>query len=407
MQHPRILVLFGGAALFGQERGNIEALAALQDQGAKILCLIRDEEWSNHVAPALSARGLPFLKVPYVDPGNPRRWRSILLRSPIDFVRANWAFLRIARAFNPSHIHAFNPVYVLNFLAALSVHRMPMVYRMGDEPILHNWIWRTLWKYVIWRTDRFVVNSQFVARSLTATGVASDDITVVYNAPPRRDHRLTTSTSLAVKRDSALVSYVGQITELKGVHVLIDAFRMIVSDFPNARLEIAGRISRWSGDAWAHRLRDSVYADDRLQERITFLGDIEDVAELFSRSIVHVTPSLFNDPSPNVVMEAKQQHCPSIVFPNGGMPELVDDGVDGAVCHEPTAEALASKLRFYLSDPGAARRQGEAAYKSLTKLGIPQFANTWLDVYSRAALCDTGRQNYPPITTSNEQQIKQ
>ena len=41
VQKPRILVLFGSAVVFGAERGNVEALRALKDQGAEILCLVR------------------------------------------------------------------------------------------------------------------------------------------------------------------------------------------------------------------------------------------------------------------------------------------------------------------------------------------------------------------------------
>jgi hypothetical protein len=40
---PRILALFGSGLLLGQERGNIEALAALRDEGCEVLCVIRDE----------------------------------------------------------------------------------------------------------------------------------------------------------------------------------------------------------------------------------------------------------------------------------------------------------------------------------------------------------------------------
>ena len=58
MEKPRILALFGGAVLFGQERGNIEALASLKEQGCEVLCLVRDEEWSLHITPALDGCGL-------------------------------------------------------------------------------------------------------------------------------------------------------------------------------------------------------------------------------------------------------------------------------------------------------------------------------------------------------------
>ena len=58
MTRPRILALFGTRVIFGAERANIEALAALSDQDCEVLCLVRHESWNDHVAAALAARGL-------------------------------------------------------------------------------------------------------------------------------------------------------------------------------------------------------------------------------------------------------------------------------------------------------------------------------------------------------------
>ena len=109
---PRILALFGSAVLFGQERGNIEALAALMEEGCDILCLVRDENWSTHITPALDARGLAWQKVPYIEHRMPGRFLWIVLRNPIAFLVANWRFLRVVRQYRPTHIHAFNQLYV-------------------------------------------------------------------------------------------------------------------------------------------------------------------------------------------------------------------------------------------------------------------------------------------------------
>lgn len=381
IERPRILALFGSAVLFGQERGNIEALAALKDHGYEVLCLIRDEPWSIHISPALDARGLAWVKVPYIEHRMPGRLRYVLFRNPIALVRANWRFLRIVREFRPTHIHAFNPLYVMNFAFALCLVKAPMIYRAGDEPTVHSWIWRRLWRYVVSRTDRFVANSGFVAQSLYREGVPSDRVSLIYNMPPQRAQDVNAGPMLLDSPKVSTIVFVGQIAEHKGVHVLITAFRAVASDFPNARLVIAGRISEWSGDAWARSLRDSTNADALLKERVSFVGEISAVGSLLDASGIHVAPSIFEDPSPNVVMEAKQAACPSIVFPRGGMPELVEHGVDGIVCECASVQALTEALRAYLSEPDLVYRHGRAARASLTRLGVSRFARLWLDVY--------------------------
>lgn len=384
-ERPRILALFGSAVLFGQERGNIEALAALQKQGCEVLCLVRDEAWNKRIPSALEARGLAWMKVPYIEHRLPGRMRYIIFRNPVAFVLANWRFFRIVREFRPTHIHAFNQLYVLNFLIGLIVLKVPMVFRAGDEPTVHNWVWRAVWWFVARRADRFVANSGFVARLLREHGVSDRHISVIYNMPPQRIGAIVSLPPILESEEMCRVTYVGQIIEDKGVHLLVEAFQKVVVDYSNAQLVIAGRISEWSGDAWARQLRDSVLENPLLCKQVLFVGEIADVPSLLSRTRIHVLPSLINDASPNVIMEAKQAACPSIVFPFGGMQELVLDGIDGWVCREATSEGIAEALRCYLGNPGLAYRHGQAALASLVTLGVDQFAERWLNVYAGGA----------------------
>jgi len=378
---PRILALMGGGVLFGQERGNIEALAALKEEGCEVLCIVRENLWRLEIPRALDARDLAWTKAPYIEHRIPGRLLHVIFRNPIVFLRANWRFMRIVRQFRPTHIHAFNQVYVLNFMIGLSSCRAPMVYRAGDQATLHNWFWRLTWNFVLWRTGMFVANSQFVARTLLHDGVSPEKLQVIYNAPPKRTNEAVRSYVLPEAPDLFKIVYVGQISEHKGVHILVDAFRVVATEFPEALLVIAGRISEWSGDAWGRALRETAKADPQIGERIFFLGETEDIPSLLSSSCIHVAPSLFDDPSPNVVVEAKQAGRASIVFPRGGMPELVRDSVDGFVCTDATSAALVTALRRYLSDQNLARVHGVAAHASLLDLGVPEFPARWLEIY--------------------------
>ncbi len=380
----RILALFGGAVVFGQERGNIEALAALKEQGCDILCLVRDEAWSTLIPTALDARGLAWRKVPFIEHRQPGRLPWLIFRNPIAFCRANWRFQRIAREFKPTHIHAFNQLYVLNFLIALAVIRVPIVFRAGDEPTTHNWLWRALWRFHLRRVDRFVANSQFILRSLCSSGVKPDRVTVIYNAPPQRTANAAERITVPLPRNARAIAFVGQISEHKGVHLLVEAFRQLARDYPDAWLLIAGRISEWIGDAWGQRLRELVTADEQIRERVAFLGYVEDVPGLLAQSEIHVAPSLFDDPSPNVVMEAKCAAKASIVFPRGGLMELIEHNVDGLVCSAASVPALIQSLRTYLDNPGLVQRHSEAARASLVRLRVPEFGSRWLEAYLAA-----------------------
>jgi len=381
MEQPRIIALFGGVPLLGQERGNIEALTALRQKGYEVLCLIRDQEWNNDIRAELDARDLHWEKVHYIEQRMPGRLHYLLFWNPIAFIAAQFQFFHFFFVFRPTHIHAFNPLYVLNFILGLLIVRTPMIYRAGDQPTVHNWVWRILWKFVVRRSNWFVANSDFVARSLQQHGVPKNRISLIYNLPTVRLNSSDSHPELPGKSKIQRVVYVGQVSEHKGVHLLIDAFRLLADQFQDASLVVAGRISDWHGDEWARQLRHKTKSDPVIGHRVAFLGKIANVPGLFAGCSVHVAPSLFEDPSPNVIMEAKQAGLPSIVFPKGGMPELVSDGIDGFVCGQANTQSLIQPLWLYLSDLETLDRHSQAAQMSLKGLGVYQFGQSWQNVY--------------------------
>jgi glycosyltransferase involved in cell wall biosynthesis len=381
---PRILVLFGSVVLFGAERGNLEALAALKQQGAEILCLIWDENCNRTVPLTLQERGFAWRKVPYIHFRRRLSWYNLLWGNPCCFIQANKAFLRAVREFKPTHIHAYAQPHIANFSWGLIRTGTPLVFRAGDEPTLHNCLWWIIWKFAVWRTARFVAISQFVARSLRANGVRAEKITVIYNRPPVRSSQRCAALELRLPTTARPFAFIGQISEHKGPHVLVDAFRELAADFPQACLLLAGRISEWEGDAWARALRDATKDDPLIGDRVTFLGEIEDVPGLLARCEALVVPSLFDEPSGNVVMEAKQAGKAVIAFPRGGLPELIEHGVDGLLCCEATPSALTRALKAYLENPAMAREHGSAAAFTSTRFGNARFGASWREVYATA-----------------------
>ena len=121
-----------------------------------------------------------------------------------------------------------------------------------------------------------------------------------------------------------------------------------------------------------------------LSSRVVFPGFVEDVPALLRGREVLVAPTLTEEPLGLVVMEAKAAAIPSIVFPSGGLPEMIEHGVDGFVCSDKSVEALAEALALYLEDSSLSARHGAAAFRSLDRFGVREFADRWLAVYETA-----------------------
>jgi glycosyltransferase involved in cell wall biosynthesis len=62
----------------------------------------------------------------------------------------------------------------------------------------------------------------------------------------------------------------------------------------------------------------------------------------------------------------------------------VSHSVNGWICRDFTAEAIAEGLSYFLTDPDRARRAGDAARASEQEFSHDRFARGWAEVFSAA-----------------------
>lgn len=156
---------------------------------------------------------------------------------------------------------------------------------------------------------------------------------------------------------SLCVGYCGRLREVKGVHVLLEAFARSRQLRPQAQLQllIAG-----DGDT-LRALRQQVQRLN-LVDSVTFLGRVDDTAAFFSSIDIYVQPS-FAEGLPNSVIEAMLASRPVLATDIGGNQDLVKDGVTGflfpAGDDQRLSEIIVSCVdkREQLGSIGAAGRQ--------------------------------------------------
>lgn len=387
----RILVLFGNIPLLGKERGNIQALKVLAEQGAEVL-FVTNKEWGHEaIQPMLDDLGLKWTTMTVARPLRRAMTPSDVLGVARDVVVGWKELYRVVRRFQPTHIHIPNEYQSLYNLPVLLLARRPIVYRLGDAPIQTPPILKNLWsRLFVPRVDAWVCISQYVRERLIEAGAAPQKIRVIYNYPPERP-AVSTESCLHVEPFSGrTVVYLGQLTEEKGVGLLVEAAIDLCHAGDDVRFLIAGDYT-WQ-NPYAEALIEQVQALG-LSHRIRFMGYVKDVPSLLAAADIHVCPSVWEEPLSNVVPEAKQAGVPSVIFPSGGLPELVTHGVDGYVCRTKTAEALREGLDYFVDmDEEHLNAVGAAASNSLEQLGITaeSFKNAWLGVYTDAAALQAG-----------------
>jgi teichuronic acid biosynthesis glycosyltransferase TuaC len=145
---------------------------------------------------------------------------------------------------------------------------------------------------------------------------------------------------------SPILLSVGNLLELKGHHLVIDALQAIEARFPAARLIIIGQ--------GPERQRLEARARERgVASRVTFAGAVPNaqLAAWYSAADVLVLASR-REGWANVLLEAMACGTPVVATDAGGTSEVVA-GVAGVLIGERSGESLAAALRAILALPPA------------------------------------------------------
>jgi glycosyltransferase involved in cell wall biosynthesis len=148
------------------------------------------------------------------------------------------------------------------------------------------------------------------------------------------------------------VVFAGRLSMEKGVDVLVEA----VASRPDLRLNVAG-------DGPARPALERLAADRGAADRITFHGRLatEALQELLRSSSVAAVPSRWYENMPLAVLEAFASGLPVVGTDLGGVPELIEPGVDGAIVPPNDPGVLGDALASLVSDPDAAMEMGRNA----------------------------------------------
>jgi glycosyltransferase involved in cell wall biosynthesis len=166
------------------------------------------------------------------------------------------------------------------------------------------------------------------------------------------------------------VLFVGRLERRKGVDVLLQAARRLVAELPEVRFVLAGPDSLLPGPV--ERYREEFLAaaggDRALLERVRFEGEVSDerLWELYAGCDVFCAPSLYESFG-NVLIEAMMFGKPVVASRAGGMPEVVEDGVNGVLVEPGDVESLQRALRGLLLDAGRRAELGAAGRRRWTE----------------------------------------
>jgi len=186
-------------------------------------------------------------------------------------------------------------------------------------------------------TDRIVgVSEDAAALCRRQDGLSRDRITAIWNGIDidRFEYRGPADAPVAIS--------VARLSPEKDFPTLLRAVWILVQEFPDFRLKIAGD--------GCERSRLQALADDlKLQKHVEFLGECSDVPRQLAQAGFFVSATLTEGIS-LTVLEAMATGLPVVTTEVGGNPEIVQEGRNGRLVRPGYPELLANAMREMLLD---------------------------------------------------------
>ncbi len=176
------------------------------------------------------------------------------------------------------------------------------------------------------------------------------------------------------------ILFVGGIEERKGLDVLIRALARIKMDIPDIELHIVGGIRKV---VYHHSILGLIRSHN-LEKNVVFCGQLPDSALLheYREAAVFVLPS-YEESQGIVILEAMATGTPVVATRAGGIPDMIQDGINGILVECGDDRAMAAGIISLLQDSTRRRTLEEAGRENAQQFRPEIVARQHLDVYSR------------------------
>jgi glycosyltransferase involved in cell wall biosynthesis len=263
--------------------------------------------------------------------------------------------------------------------AATLFTRTPLVLKLTGDPAFERVRWRgsfsgslddfqraggaeaaalrALRNATLRRAAAIVCPSSFLRDLVVSWDVAPERVAVVPNpVPDLRAPRAREELRRRLGADSMVVlAFAGRFGPQKALDVAVDA----VAEIDGVALFLAGE-----GGAEPELRRRAA----ALGDRVRFLGPLsrDHVLDLFAESDASVLPSAWEN-LPHAVLESLAVGTPVLATAVGGVPEIVEDGVNGLVVPPRDAAAFRGAVARFAQDPALRERLREGAVQSVER----------------------------------------
>jgi len=178
-----------------------------------------------------------------------------------------------------------------------------------------------------------------------------------------------TEIALSLLPREKMILAVGHVAFRKGQHILVRAFGEIFRRHPDWNLVIVGPESMDGCGDWIRNFCDRA----GLRTQVVLAGQRKDVMGWMKRCSIFVQPSL-QEALGLALQEALACGCACVGTRVGGIPELIDDRINGRLVNPDDPEQMAGALNELIVNHNLRDHYGREAVKKIQALGMSGFA---------------------------------
>ncbi|MEW8286003.1 MAG: glycosyltransferase [Candidatus Thiodiazotropha endolucinida] len=339
----RVLHIEAGKHLYGGAKQVVYLLSGLQHHGVEshLVC-----PRGSAVAEAVREIGVRVEEIPMggdLDLGLIFRLKRAIQGATPDLV----------------HIHSRRGADILGGIATRLCGIKSVLSRRVDNPE-HPLL--VMAKYRLY--DHVIAISQGIADVLSQEGVPADKLVCVRSAVDvdlyqQQCDRVGFRAQFGLAEDALVMGVAAQLIPRKGHRYLLLALPRLIQSFPHLHLLVFGK-------GPLREVLEQQIEVLQLQQHVTLAGFRDDLPQLLPCLDLLVHPALMEGLGV-ALLQAASAGLPIVAVEAGGMPEAVEDGVNGLLVPPGSDEALADAIYQLLDNEELRRRMGESGREKMRR----------------------------------------
>lgn len=347
----KIAIVTPSLNIGGAEKVLVDLATTLNNNEFKVKIFALDKPKENQFTQILKDNNIEF----------------IFIRCVGNFIKNYRAFSKQIKEFGPSLVHTHMDFTYGTLWARLN--SVPFVYTIHSQPyrIFCNKKYKYFLKSVLSKRDIITAVSPIINKELVdILSLKSKQVVTIFNPVTVENPVIRNK-----KGEEIIFTNVARFHKVKNHPLLLKSFALLLKDFPNARLKLAG-------DGENRNQLENLANDLGITQNVDFLGNVSNVPELLKKSDVFVLSS-DTEAMPISVLEAMAQSLPIVSTNVGGVPDIVTN--NGMLVKKGSDIELSKAMLTLALDSDLRRKYGANSYDNVQKFKAQNIALEYEKLY--------------------------